>query len=65
MEGHAGGAPGYSCHMYVLNCKENEEAGLILLSNGPFLVPAALFGRVTMNSYKNILEVISEKIDTL
>lgn len=65
LEGHAGASPGYNCHMYVVNCTNNEKAGLILLSNGPILGPAAFLGRFSVNKYMKLLEVILQKTDEL
>lgn len=60
VEGHAGGAPGYSCHMYMFNFT-GEDMGVILLANGPFLSRAAVFGRYTMTNYKWLFELIYKK----
>lgn len=63
LEGHAGGAPGYNCHMYVLRDDESsEDIGLVLMGNGPILCPAALYGKTTVNSLIKMLELIEEKI---
>lgn len=64
IEGHAGGAPGYSCHMYTFNFTK-EKMGVILLANGPFLSRASVFGFFTTNSYKWLFEMIYKKIDEM
>lgn len=61
LEGHAGGAPGYNCHMYIIK----KDTGLVIMGNGPILCPAALYGKTTINSLIKMLEVIEEKADSL
>lgn len=63
LEGHAGRAPGYCCHMYVLNYSKGE--GIVLLSNGPILLPAALSSKKTLDNYLDLLKLIIAKVETL
>jgi len=64
IEGHAGGAPGYGCHMYTFNFT-NENLGVLMLTNGPFLSRAAIFGRYTTNNLKWLFELIYKKINDM
>jgi CubicO group peptidase (beta-lactamase class C family) len=61
LEGHTGGAPGYSCHMYITKDKKNETVGIIVLANGPMLFPALVSSRIVIKGYENILKLIIEK----
>ena len=63
--GHSGGAIGYNCHMFTLRDDENEKVGVILLSNGPLLLPAFLSWKSTAVGYKMLLETILEKVNEL
>ncbi|HID26012.1 MAG TPA: class A beta-lactamase-related serine hydrolase [Thermoplasmata archaeon] len=63
--GHSGGAIGYNCHMLILRDDENEKVGVILLSNGPLLLPAFLSLKYTAVGYKMLLEAILEKVNEL
>lgn len=61
LEGHTGGAPGYSCHMYTTKDKENETIGIIVLGNGPMLFPSAISSRLVINGYEAFLKLLIEK----
>lgn len=65
LEGHAGAAPGYNCHMYAVNKEGHEKTNLILLSNGPILFPAAFSGKYTINGYMMLLDFVLQKADKL
>jgi len=65
LEGHTGGAPGYSCHMYITKGKNNETVGIIVLANGPMLFPALISSRIVIKGYENILKLIIEKAGEL
>lgn len=63
IEGHTGGAPGYNCHMYIIEYKENKSAGAIILTNGPFFSPAIFSYRSTIFGYQYLFETIIQKIN--
>jgi len=65
LEGHTGGAPGYSCHMYITKNDNNEKVGIIVLGNGPMLFPAALSSRLVIKGYESFLKLLIEKTEEL
>lgn len=61
LEGHAGGAPGYSCHFYITKNDANETIGIIVLGNGPLLFPSIISSSLVIKGYEAILKLLIEK----
>lgn len=65
LEGHTGGTPGYSCHMYSIILDDGKKAGLILLANGPMLFQAFLSKKSVIDGYEEILNLVIQKANKL
>ena len=61
LQGHTGGAPGYSCHMYITKNEKNETVGIIMLANGPMLFASVMSNKLVVYGYENLLKLLVEK----